>query len=153
MPLTVADVMTRDPIAVTPDTPLQEALQLLADKQIGGLPVIDEVGNAIGVLSEDDLMVRESGVTTPPFVMFLDLVVYLQNPAQHNRELHKALGQTVGEVMSDRPVTVPADTTLPAAAHALHEKRLNRLLVTDGDRLVGVITRGDIVRAMAAEQA
>ncbi|MEM6447688.1 MAG: CBS domain-containing protein [Cyanobacteria bacterium J06642_2] len=153
MALTVADVMTRDPIAVKPDTSLQDALQLLADKQIGGLPVTDETGKVVGVLSEDDLMVRESGVTTPPFVMFLDLVVYLQNPAQHNRELHKALGQTVGEVMSDRPVTISADVELPVAAHLLHEKRLNRLIVTTDNRLAGVITRGDIVRAMATGQA
>ncbi|MEO0853897.1 MAG: CBS domain-containing protein [Cyanobacteria bacterium J06648_11] len=150
MPATVADVMTRDPIAVKPDTSLQDALQILAEKQIGGLPVLDDTGVVVGLLSEDDLMVRESGVTPPPFVKFLDLVVYLQNPMQHERELHKALGQTVGEVMSDRPLTVSADLALPEAAQILHDKRLNRLLVTDGDRLAGVITRGDIVRAMAA---
>lgn len=150
MPVTVADIMTRDPISVTPDTSLQDALQILADKQIGGLPVLDAAGAVVGVLSEDDLMVRESGVTPPPFVKFLDLVVYLQNPMQHERELHKALGQTVGEVMSDRPLTVASDLSLPEAAQLLHDKRLNRLLITDGDKLVGVITRGDIVRAMAA---
>ncbi|MEO1134450.1 MAG: CBS domain-containing protein, partial [Cyanobacteria bacterium J06639_1] len=71
MPATVADVMTRDPIAVKPDTSLQDALQILAEKQIGGLPVLDEAGAVVGLLSEDDLMVRESGVTPPPFVKFL----------------------------------------------------------------------------------
>lgn len=150
MSVTVADVMTRNPIAVKPETSLQAALEILAEKQIGGLPILDDAGNVVGLLSEDDLMVRESGVTPPPFVKFLDLVVYLQNPLQHERELHKALGQTVGDVMSTRPLTISADVSLPEAAQILHDKRLNRLLVTDGGQLAGVITRGDIVRAMAA---
>jgi len=101
MSKTVADVMTTNPAVVQPEAPLKEAIKLLVEKKISGLPVVDEAGKLVGVLSEADLMWQETGVETPPYFMFLDSVIYLQNPAQYDRELHKALGQTVGEVMSD----------------------------------------------------
>ncbi|MCG8363381.1 MAG: CBS domain-containing protein, partial [Pseudanabaenales cyanobacterium] len=62
---TVADVMSRDPRTVKPETPLQEAIQILADNRISGLPVVDELGKLVGVLSETDLMWQEMGATPP----------------------------------------------------------------------------------------
>ncbi|MGK7909384.1 MAG: CBS domain-containing protein [Synechococcus sp.] len=147
---TVADVMTSNPICVTPETPLQEAVEVLAEKRIGGLPVLDADGALVGMLSESDLMQRESGLSPRPFVMFLDLAIYLKNPRAHDKELHKVFGQTVGDVMSDRPLSVPLDCTLPEAAKKLSAKKVNSLLVTDAEgKLAGIVTRGDVVRAMA----
>lgn len=153
MPKTVADVMSREPITVKPETPLGDVIKILAERRISGLPVVDEVGKAIGVISETDLMWRESDVTPPPYIMLLDSVIYLENPARYERELHKALGQTAGEVMTTEPVTIAPDRPLREAAHMMHERSIHRLLVIDQqERLLGVLTRGDIVRAMAAEQ-
>ncbi len=147
---TVADVMTPNPICVTPETPLQEAVELLAEKRIGGLPVLDGDGKLVGMLSESDLMQRESGVSPRPFVMFLDLAIYLKNPRAYDKELHKVFGQTVGDVMSDRPLSISTDVSLPEAAKKLAAKNVNSLLVTDADdKLMGIVTRGDVVRAMA----
>ena len=147
---TVADVMTSNPICVTPDTPLQEAVELLAENRIGGLPVLDGDGKLVGMLSESDLMQRESGVSPRPFVMFLDLAIYLKNPRAYDKELHKVFGQTVGDVMSDRPLSISTDVSLPDAAKKLAAKNVNSLLVTEGDaKLMGIVTRGDVVRAMA----
>jgi CBS domain-containing protein len=153
MPKTVADVMSREPITVKPETPLGDVIKILAERRISGLPVVDEAGKAIGVISETDLMWRESDVTPPPYIMLLDSVIYLENPARYERELHKALGQTAGEVMSAEPVTITPDRPLREAAHMMHERSIHRLLVVDQQGLLlGVLTRGDIVRAMAAEQ-
>ncbi|MEC4803002.1 MAG: CBS domain-containing protein [Jaaginema sp. PMC 1079.18] len=150
MSKTVADVMTADPVTVSPDTPLKEAIKLLVEKRISGLPVVDETGAVIGVISESDLMWQETGPEPPPFIMFLDSVIYLQNPSRFDKELHKALGQTVAEVMSDRPITVLADLPLPQAARLMHEKQVRRLPVLNSDKqLIGIITQGDIIRSMA----
>lgn len=148
----VADVMSRDPIVANPETPLKEAIQILAEKRISGLPVVDNKGKLVGVISENDLMWRETGVTPPAYIMLLDSVIYLQNPAAYERDLHKALGQTVGEVMTKNPLTIAPDKSLPEAARMMHERSVHRLLVTEsGGKLIGIITRGDIVRTMAAE--
>ena len=152
MSKTVAEVMTSDPIAVSPQTPLKEAIQILAEKKISGLPVKDDTGKLVGVISETDLMWQETGVEPPPYIMILDSVIYLQNPARYEKEIHKALGQTVGEVMSDKPISIQPDRSLKEAAQIMHEKQIRRLpVVDDRDQLVGILTQGDIIRMMAAE--
>ena len=151
MSKTVTDVMSRDPIVVRPETPLKEAIQILAEKRISGIPVVDDVGKLVGIISETDLMWQETGVTPPAYIMFLDSVIYLQNPGTYERELHKALGQTVGEVMSKNPVTISPEKTVKEAAQVMQEQKVHRLPVIDSaSQVVGILTRGDIIRAMAA---
>ncbi|MUL38875.1 CBS domain-containing protein [Gloeocapsopsis dulcis] len=153
MPKTVAEVMSRDPIVVSQETPLNEAIQILAEKRISGLPVVNDTGKLVGIISESDLMWQETGVTPPAYIMILDSVIYLQNPAKYERDLHKALGQTVGEVMSSDPVTISPDKTLREAAKLMHDREVRRLPVTDTeDKIIGILTRGDVVRAMAADE-
>jgi CBS domain-containing protein len=153
MPKTVADVMSRDPIVVRSETSLNEAIQILAERRISGLPVVDDAGKLVGIISETDLMWQETGVTPPAYIMFLDSVIYLQNPATYERDLHKALGQTVGEVMSKDPITTSPEKTLTQAARVMHDKSVHRLPVLDeSGQVIGILTRGDIVRAMAASQ-
>lgn len=153
MPKTVTDIMTRDPVVVHPETLLNEAIKILAERRISGLPVVDDTGKLVGMISETDLMWQETGVTPPAYIMFLDSVIYLQNPATYERELHKALGQTVGEVMSPEPITISPDKPLREAAQLMHDRSVNRLPVLDAnERVIGIITRGDIVRAMAANE-
>jgi CBS domain-containing protein len=152
MSKTVADVMSHDPILVRPETPLKEAIQILAEKRISGLPVTDHAGKLQGIISETDLMWQETGVTPPAYIMFLDSVIYLQNPGAYDRDLHKALGQTVGEVMSKNPVTISPEKTVKEAAKLMHDRNVHRLPVLDNaGQVIGILTRGDIIRAMAAE--
>ncbi|BAZ53135.1 CBS domain-containing protein [Nostoc ellipsosporum NOK] len=151
MPKTVADVMTHNPIVVRPETPLQEAVQIIAERRISGLPVVDDAEKLVGIISETDLMWQETGVTPPAYIMFLDSVIYLQNPATYERDLHKALGQTVGEVMSKNPITISPDKTVKEAAKLMHDRNVHRLPVLDSaGQVIGILTRGDIIRAMAA---
>ena len=151
MPQTVADLMNHDVLTVLPTTPLSQAIQILVDRQISGLPVVNDAGKLVGVISESDLMWREKGLDQPPYIMFLDSVIYLQNPAKHDRDLHKVLGQTVGEVMTSHAISITADATIPTAARIMHEKKIHRLPVVDTEnRPIGIITQGDIVKAIAA---
>ncbi len=153
MPKTVADAMSRDPIVVRPETPLNEAIKILAERRISGLPVVDDSSQLVGIISETDLMWQETGVTPPAYIMFLDSVIFLKNPATYERDLHKALGQTVGEVMSRDPVVILPDKPLKDAAQLMHERSIHRLPVLDAEgHIVGILTRGDIIRAMAASQ-
>lgn len=151
MPNTVADAMTRDLLTVRPETPLAEAVQLLAKNRISGLPVVNATGELIGILSEADLMWQATGAPLPAYIMLLDSVIYLKNPARYNEELHKALGQTVAEVMSHAKITtIHPDASLREAAQLMHTQKVTRLPVIDAtDGLIGILTQGDIVRTMA----
>jgi len=153
MPKTVAEVMSHDPIVVRAETPLKEAIQILAERHISGLPVVDDGSKLVGIISETDLMWQETGVTPPAYIMFLDSVIYLKNPATYERDLHKALGQTVGEVMSTNPITISPEKSLKEAATLMHDRSVHRLPVLDSTgQVIGILTRGDIIRAMAASQ-
>lgn len=150
MSKTVAQVMTHNPIMVNPQTPLKQAIQILSEKQISGLPVVDDMSKLVGIISETDLMWQETGITPPAYIMFLDSVIYLQNPAAYERDLHKALGQTVGEVMSNNPITISPDQSLKAAAKIIQDHKVRRLpVVDDAGTVIGILTRGDIIRTMA----
>lgn len=148
---TVADVMTPTPAVVLVSDSLQTAIALLVENKISALPVVDADGKLVGVISDSDLTWQETGVDTPPYIMLLDSVIYLQNPAKHNEEVHKALGQTVGEVMSKKVYTIHPDKLVREAAHLMHDKHVGRLPVVDPDsgKVVGIITQGDIIRTMA----
>ena len=151
--LTVADVMTQPVLSVTPDTPLQQAVQLISDHHISGLPVVDDAGVLIGELSEQDLMVRESGVDAGPYVMLLDSVIYLRNPLNWDKQVHQVLGTTVKDLMRKDTHTYSLELGLPKAASQLHDRSTQRLFVLDGEgKPVGVITRGDVVRALASHR-
>ncbi|AOY79187.1 CBS domain-containing protein [Moorena producens JHB] len=152
MAKTVAEVMTRDPIVVQPQTPIKEVIKIIAEQSISGLPVVNEAGKLVGVISETDLLWQETGVEPPVYIMFLDSVIYLENPARYDQELHKALGQTAGEVMTGHPMSIKPDQPLRKAAKLMQEKSIHHLPVTDeAEQVIGILTSGDIVRAMAAE--
>lgn len=153
MAKTVADVMNRDVVTVKPETPINDAIHLLAERKISGLPVVNDEGKLVGVLSESDLMWRESGVTPPAYIMVLDSVIYLENPARYERELHKALGQTVKEVMTEKSITtIRPEQPLAKAAQLLLQRDIRRLPVVDEhNHLVGILTRGDVMRIIAAD--
>ena len=147
----VADVMSAPVRTVLATTPLQEAVQQLSEHHISALAVVDGAGALVGELTEQDLMVREGGFDAGPYVLLLDSVIYLRNPLQWDKQVHQVLGSTVGEVMSQHPHSCSAETPLPAAARQLHDRSTQRLFVLDGERRpVGVLTRGDVVRALAA---
>ena len=151
--LTVADVMTQPVLSVSPETALQDAVQLISDHHISGLPVVDGEGALVGELSEQDLMVRESGVDAGPYVMLLDSIIYLRNPLNWDKQVHQVLGTTVGDLMRKDTHCCSATLPLPKAASQLHDRSTQRLFVLDDQRApIGVITRGDVVRALASHR-
>lgn len=151
MAKTVADVMTPNPLVINPDAPLKDAIALLAQERIGGLPVVDNTGKLVGFISETDIIWQQSGVTPPAYITILDSVIYLENPSRYEKELHKALGQTVGEVMSrGNIITISPDCSLSEAARLMNQKQVHRLPVLDKSKqLIGILTCGDIIRVMA----
>ncbi len=152
MPKTVADIMTPNPILARPDMPLKEAIQILAEHQISGLPVVNEAGKLVGMISETDIIWQQSGVTPPAYITVLDSVIFLESPARYEKELHKALGETVEEVMTKNSIaTITPSQSLSEAARLLNEKRVHQLPVLDEQGLViGILSCGDIIRMMAA---
>jgi CBS domain-containing protein len=151
----ISEVMTVNPYTAHPKMRLEQVITLLAKHHISGMPVVNDENEVVGMISETDLLWQESGVSTPLHILILDTVIYLNNPITRDRQLHKALGQTVEDVMTPHAITITADHSLAEAARVFNDRRIHRLPVVDAftHKLVGILTQGDVIRTMAEELA
>jgi CBS domain-containing protein len=148
----IREVMTIEVISFTEDENVKDAMRRLVDADVDAGPVLDAERRVVGMLSTGDLVVEQSRLHFPTVVNFLGVNVTM--PFDHDAlddSVAKALGATVGEVMTDDVVTVGPGDTVEDAATKMHDQEVSRLPVVDDDgMLVGLIARGDIVRAIVA---
>ncbi|KAG5143740.1 hypothetical protein JHK82_019435 [Glycine max] len=149
---TVADFMTKkqDLHVVKTTTTVDEALEALVNYRISGLPVIDEVWNLVGVVSDYDLLAIDSisGGPQSDANLFPNVDSTWKTFNELQKLLSKTNGQVVGDLMTPTPLVVHESTSLEEAARLLLETKYRRLPVVDDDgKLVGLITRGNIVKA------
>lgn len=138
----VRDVMTADVLSVTRDTPLREVARLLHERSISGLPVVED-GACIGVVSEADLLVKQAGRPVSDRMPFEWLFGDQPDP----EGLRRRAAATAGEAMSAPPVTISPDRPLREAASTMVDRKVNRLPVVEDGKLVGILTRADLVEA------
>ncbi|HEY7792913.1 MAG TPA: CBS domain-containing protein [Gaiellaceae bacterium] len=143
----VKDVMTTDVVTLKPDSSLKDAARTLVERGISGLPVCDEKGRVVGVLSEADLLYKEAGPPRP-----YRLLERLTEPRTLDAYV-KPDAMSVREAMTRPAVTIGSNRPLAEAARLLVAKRLKRLPVVDDGALVGIVTRADLVRAFARPDA
>lgn len=141
----VSDIMTRSVVTVNPRTTVRELATLMADKRISGVPVITDDGALVGVVSESDLLHRAELGTEKRRKWWLRV---LTDTDQLARDFTKSHGQTARDVMVRYVVTVGPDADLADAADIMDTHRIKRLPVVESGRLVGILTRGDLVRAL-----
>lgn len=147
--LLARDIMTPDPVVVDPDTNVTEAAKMMAEHRVGALPVVSS-GVLVGLVTEGDLIMQDVKLEFPTYIHLLDgFIMYPPSTVRFEHELKKAVAATVADVMTPEPVTVTADATLEDVASLLAEKDVSRLPVLDKGQLVGIVSKHDIVRAIA----
>lgn len=145
----VQDFMTPNPITISPTATVEEAVKLMEEKGISGLPVLDDDDKLVGIISEGDLLVRESPMKPPLFMTLLGGVIYFESPTKFHQHIKKSLGMLVGDVMTSKVITTSPDTLLNEVSDKMLSKKVNRLPVIDEDsKLVGILTRHDLVSAL-----
>ena len=142
----VCDLMTKDVVSVTPETTLREAATLLVDKGISGVPVVNEAGEVVGVLSEADVVMKAGGS-----VSRRGLLGWLLEPDFGVED--KIRAETVGEAMSSPAVTIRSTRPVHEAARLMVSEAVNRLPVVEEGKLIGILTRADVVRAFTRADA
>jgi len=149
--LTARDIMTKDPLTVSADLSVTDAARLMVENRVGALPVLagEEL---IGLVTEGDLIMRDVKVEFPTYLHLLDgFIMYPPATARFESELKKAVGATVEDVMSTDPVTVEASTSVSDVATLMVDRDVSRVPVLEGGKLVGIISKSDIVRSLIAE--
>ncbi len=145
----VRDIMTRDIVKVGPETSVSEIALLMSERRISGVPVVDEQGGVLGVVTELDMVVRNTRFKLPAFFTLLNATIYLESPAHTQERLHHMLGLTAREIMSEKAMTVAADASIEDLAELMVGRRANPIPVVEDGRLIGIVSRSDIVRWMA----
>ena len=142
----VCDLMTSEVVTVTTTTSLRDAAVLLTEKGISGVPVVNDANEVVGVLSEADIVVKAGGE-----VARNRLLGWLLDP---NLDLDdKIRAETVDDAMTAPPVTISSKRPVHEAARLMVAENVNRLPVVDKGKLVGIVTRADIVRAFTRSDA
>jgi CBS domain-containing protein len=148
----VSEIMDAEPETVSRDTPVEEVIALLRENELPGVPVVDGEGNCIGIVTEADLVLPDDqgDLHIPHYVNLFGGTVFLEPLGRFEERLRKAFASNAGDMMTRDPDTVAPDTTVREAARLIHESGHNRLPVVDDGRLVGVVTRVDVLGALAA---
>ncbi len=145
------EVMTSEVVTVSPGTPVTEAAKTLSENHIGGAPVVDNNGALIGIISESDLILRDVKLHFPNYISFLDSIIYLESLSKFEEQLKKAVGAKVKDVMTTGVQTVTGDETVEDVATLMVDKDISRVPVVQDSRVIGIITKGNIVRLLGRE--
>jgi len=147
----VRDIMTSEVITIEANATIREIALLIAKHDITGLPVVDQTEKVVGVVTELDMMVRNTRFKMPNYIMILDMMVYLEYPTSYQDRVNNVLGATASQIMSSPAITINPSASIEELAELMVEKRMNPVPVVEDDKLVGVVSRKDIIHLMARE--
>lgn len=149
--LRAKDIMTTDVVTVSPQQTVNEVIELLMEKNISGLPVVDESNGVMGIVTEGDLIYRSKKLEIPRYFTILDSYIFLDNTKKMEEQIRKMVGYRVADIMTSEVVTVDVEETVEEIATIMTRKQVNRVPVTQNGKLVGIVTRRDIIRAYASD--
>jgi len=152
--LKVRDIMRTEVVTVTPDTTVRDLADILAKHQVSGVPVVDSDGTVVGMVSQADVILQDADLHFPYYINFLDSVIYLPGSIHNFEErFRKIFAVKVSDIMTGDVVSISPDAPVHEAAAIMADKKVNRLPVISSLKLVGIVTRGDIVQAIAEHKA
>ena len=149
--LQARDIMTSEVITVSPQTTVLDLARLLAQHKINGAPVVDDEGRLVGVVTQSDLIDRAKKFELPHVITILDAHLYLERPSTFKKNLEKLMGNLVSDIMTAPPVTITGQVAVDEIATIMARRQVHTLPVVEGGKLIGIIGKIDIIRALGQE--
>jgi len=148
--LKVKDIMTKELVTVSPQTEITIAAKILLEKRINGLPVIDDSGKLVGILCQSDLVAQQKSIPIPSVYTLLDSFIPLTSLKRIDKEVKKIAALKVEQAMTPKPVTVGPETDIEDVARLMVDKKYHTLPVMEGDKIVGVVGKEDVLKTLLA---
>jgi len=142
------DIMTKEIITVSPETDITQAANLLLEKRINGVPVVNAAGEIVGILCQSDLIAQQKSIPIPSLFTLLDGYISLKTSKRMDKEVEKIAATKVAEAMTADPVTVGPETDIEKIAVLMVEKNYHTLPVIDAGELVGILGKEDVLRTL-----
>lgn len=146
--LTAKDIMTRDVFSVTQETDLKELAAMFVKHKVTAMPVVDDDGKLVGMISQTDLVEQDKPLHIPTVISLFDWVIYLESEKKFQEEVEKVTARTVNEICSREPITCSPETPVSEIASLMVDNKVHLVPVVDNGNLVGVVARLDLIRSM-----
>lgn len=146
--LKAKDIMSKEVKTISPESSVEDAAKILSDNNVSGLPVVED-GKLLGIVSESDLIVKDKKLHFPDYINVIGGIIYLESYKKFKKEFKKFIAVNVEDLMTEDVITVSPDEIVEDIATIMSEEDVNRLPVVEGDRIVGIVTRGDLLKHLA----
>jgi len=143
-----SEIMTTDVVTVSKEDNVKEVAKVLTEEGISGVPVVED-GELIGIVSEGDLVAHDKKLHFPNYVYFLDSVFYLESFDKFEEDLKKVAAVKIKDIMTENVITISPETTVEDMATVIIDEHINRLPVMEDGKMVGIVSRADIVKYMS----
>jgi CBS domain-containing protein len=147
----VREIMATDVVTVRRDTSVNDIARLLSECDISGVPVVDDAHHVVGIVTELDMIVRNTRLEMPTFIQILDGRIPLETPGHYRKRLQHMLGTHAADIMTAEVVAIGPDDTVEDLAELMVKRRFNPVPVVENGILVGIVSRADLIRMMAHE--
>jgi len=144
------DIMVTEVITVKQQATIEEIARVLVDNKISGVPVVDEADRLMGIVTEGDLLHKETNPRLPNAVNILGAIIYYNGVERYNEDFKKLMAGQALHIMTDKVITVSGDEEIEEIAKIMLERGIKRLPVVEGDHIIGIISRADIVKCLLA---
>lgn len=144
----VREIMSSPAVTVPPETEIRDVARIMRENQFSGVPVVDANDGLLGIITEMDLIARNAPLQRPQYIAVLSALIPINvaEVNQYREQLRQVLATTAEDLMGDEVVTVAPDTPIEEALEAMLDPEVTMLPVMDGEQVVGVVTRTDLVR-------
>lgn len=142
------DIMRKEVITVKQSATIEEIAKVLIDNGISGAPVVDEQGKLVGIVSEKDILHKETNPRLPNFISILGAIIYYNGVERFNEDFKKLMARQASDIMTAKVVTTSENVEINEVADLMIKHNVKRVPVVAGDKIVGIISRADIIKTL-----
>jgi len=143
------DIMNKNVITVQEDATIEEVAGILTENNISGAPILNKEGNLVGIVTEEDLLHKETNPRTPGFLNILGAFIYINGLERYREDFKKLAAQRASEIMTTDVITVGGDIEIERVAALMVDNDINRVPVVENNSVIGIISRADIIKTLA----
>ncbi|MDD4169613.1 MAG: CBS domain-containing protein [Desulfotomaculaceae bacterium] len=143
------EIMNTKVIILQENDTIEEIAEILVKNNISGAPVVNHDGEIVGIVTEEDLLHQETNPRTPGFLNILGAFIYINGIERYREDFKKLAATKAQEIMTTEVITVNADTDIKRVATLMVENDINRVPVVENKKIIGIISRADIVKTLA----
>ncbi|MDD4602040.1 MAG: CBS domain-containing protein [Negativicutes bacterium] len=142
------EIMVEEVITVHKNDTIAEIAKILVDKAISGVPVVDDEGNLVGIVSEGDLLHKKTTPRIPNYVNVLGAIIYYNGVEQYNADFKKLMAEQAGSIMTEKVISISEEMEIDEIAQLMLKHNIKRVPVVKNNKIIGIISRRDLIKLL-----